>query len=115
MMKESTAALYLFCFGARKCRGNEVHLHSHLGKCFTGDYAINKNRHYVFCQRFVWVTDCYTVKFFLSYDGGNPAILWLQMCLMCWDIDIVHRPDLHLVDANYYSQLGIKVNFDSLF
>jgi hypothetical protein len=60
-----------------------VRLHSHLGKCFTGNYAINKMRHYVFGQKFVWVTDCYAVKFLLSYDCGNPAILRLQMCLMC--------------------------------
>ncbi len=58
MTKELTAALYPVCFGAWKCRGNEVCLHSHLGKCFAGDYAINKNRHYMFGQRFVWVTDC---------------------------------------------------------
>jgi hypothetical protein len=43
MTKESTAALHPVCFGARKCRGNEVCLHSHLGKCFADDYAINKN------------------------------------------------------------------------
>jgi hypothetical protein len=61
------------------------------------------------------VTDCYAVKFLLSYDGGNPAILWLHMRLMCWDVDIVHRPDLHLVDADYWARLGVKVDFDPLF
>ncbi len=99
----SSAVLHPICFGARKCRGNEVRLHSHLGECFAGDYGINKVRHYVFGQRFVWVTDCYAVKFLLSYEGGNPAILCLQMRLMCWDVDIVHRPDYKLVDANYWS------------
>ncbi len=69
----------------------------------------------MFGHHFVWVTDCFAVKFLLSYDGGNPAILWLQMRLMCWDVDIVHRPDSHLVDADYWSHLGVNVDFDPLF
>jgi hypothetical protein len=65
MTKESAAHLHLVCFGACKCQGNEVRLHSHLGERFAGDHAINKIRHYVFGQQFVWVTDCYAVKFLL--------------------------------------------------
>ena len=83
MTKGSTANLRPICFGAQKTRGNEVWLHSHLGEGFSGDYAINKCCQYVFGQRFVWVTDCYSIKFILSYEGGNPAILRLQMRLMC--------------------------------
>jgi hypothetical protein len=83
MTKDSKAILHPVCFGARRTRGNEVQLHSHLGEGFSGDYAINKCRSYVFGQRFVWVTDCYAIKFILSYEGGNPAILRLQMRLMC--------------------------------
>jgi hypothetical protein len=45
--------------------------------------------------------DCYAAKFVLSYDGANPAILRLQMHLMCWDVDIVHQPDVELVDNDY--------------
>jgi len=52
---------------------------------------MNKCRHMLFGQRFVWTTDCYAIKFILSYDGANPAILRLQMRLMCWDVDIVHQ------------------------
>jgi hypothetical protein len=116
MTKVLSATLHPICFRARKCRGNEVWLHSHLGKCFAGDYAINKMRHYLFGQRFVWVMDCYAVKFLLSYKGGNPAILCLQMRLMCWDVDdIIHRPDSELVDADYWSHLGANINFDPLF
>ena len=115
MTKGSKAVLHPICFGARRCRGNEVRLHSHLGECFAGDYGINKVRHYIFGQRFIWVTDCYAVKFILSYDGGNPAILRLQMRLMCWDVDIVHRPDHELVDADYWSRLGVDIEFDPLF
>ena len=63
MKKGLTEILRPICFGARKTCGNEVRLHSHLGTGFSGDYAINKCRQYVFGQRFVWVTDCYTIKF----------------------------------------------------
>jgi len=115
MTKGSKAVLHPICFGARRCRGNEVRLHSHLGECFAGDYGIDKVRHYIFGQRFIWVTDCYAVKFILSYDGGNPAILRLQMRLMCWDVDIVHRPDHELVDAGYWSRLRVDIEFDPLF
>jgi hypothetical protein len=90
MMKDSSAVLRPVCFGGRKSRGNEVRLHSHLGKIFVGNYGMNKCRHMLFGQRFLWVTDCYAAKFVLSYDGVNPAILCLQMRLICWDVDIVH-------------------------
>ncbi len=55
------------------------------------------------------------MKFLLSYEGGNPAILRLQMRLMCWDVDIVHCPDSELVDADYWSRLGANIDFDPLF
>jgi hypothetical protein len=45
MTKGLLATLHPVCFGAQKCRGNEVRLHSPLGKCLAGDYAINKMRH----------------------------------------------------------------------
>jgi hypothetical protein len=74
MTKASRAILHPVCFGARRTRGNEIRLHSHLGEGFSGDYAINKCCSYVFGQHFMWVTDCYAIKFILSYEGGNPAI-----------------------------------------
>jgi hypothetical protein len=49
---------------------------------------MNKFRHMCYGRCFVWVTDCYAVKFILSYDGANQAILHLQMRLMGWDVDI---------------------------
>ena len=94
MTKDSKATLRPICFGARKTCRNEVRLHSHLGEGFSGDYAINKCRQYVVGQCFVWVTDCYAIKLILLYKGGNPAILRLQMRLMCWEVDIVHRPEI---------------------
>ncbi len=115
MNKESSVVVQPVAFGGRRCRGNEVRLHSHLGECFAGDWAINKNRHMLFGQRFVWVTDCYAARFILSYDGNNPAVLRLQMRLKCWDVDIVHGNDTHLTDADYWSRLGADICFDPLF
>jgi hypothetical protein len=82
MTKDSTALLQPVAFR------NEQRLHSHLGEAFSGNYAINKCPHMAFGQHFVWVTDCYALKFILSYDGRNPAILHLQMRFMCWDMII---------------------------
>ena len=70
---------------------------------------------YVYGQRFVWVTDFYTIKFNSLYEGGSPAILCLQMRLMCWDVDIFHRPDTELVDADNWSRLGVDMDFDPLY
>jgi hypothetical protein len=90
MAKSSAVVLYLVAFGAQRCRGNEICLHSHLGEGFVGNWSINKCRHMVFGQQFVWATDCYASKFILTYDGTNLAILRLQMQLICWDVDIVY-------------------------
>jgi hypothetical protein len=114
MTHESLATLRPVCFGGRKTKGNEVRLHSHLGEIFAGDYGMNKCRHMLFGQHFVWVTDCYAAKFVLTYEGPNPAILRLQMRLMCWDVDIIHRPDVKLVDADYWSRLGVDIEYDPL-
>jgi len=37
------------------------------------------------------------------------------MRLMCWDIDMVHRPDSKLVNGDYWSRLGVDIKFDPLF
>jgi hypothetical protein len=68
----------------------------------------------LFGQHFVLVTDCYAAKFVLFYDGMNPAILRLKMRLMCWDVDIVHQPDVELVDADYWSFLGVDIVYNPL-
>ncbi len=82
MTTDSSAVLHPVAFGGRRCHGNEICLHSHLGEGFAGDWAINKNCHYLFGTQFVWVTDCHAVWFILSYNSNNPTILWLQMRLM---------------------------------
>ena len=79
-----------------------------------GDWAINKCRHMTFGQRFIWITDSYAVRFLLTYDGNNPAVLRLQMRLMCWDMDIEHRNAHHLMDADYWSRLGVDLCYDPL-
>ena len=53
MKKKSQAILRPVCFGARKTRGNETRLHSHLGEGFSGDWGINICRQYLFAQCFV--------------------------------------------------------------
>jgi hypothetical protein len=70
MTKDSTAVLHPVAFGARRCRGNKVRLHSHLGEGFSGDWAMNTCRHMLFGQQFVWTTDFYEIKFILSYDSA---------------------------------------------
>ncbi len=61
--KTSSAILHPVAFGARRCRGNKVRLHSHLGEGFAGDLAMSKCCHILFGQCFVWVTDSYAIKF----------------------------------------------------
>jgi hypothetical protein len=114
MTKDSTALLHPVAFDCCRTRGNEKRLHSHLGKSFAGDIAINKCRHVCFGQRFVWVTDCYALKFILSYDSRSPLILHLQMQFMCWDMIIEHCNDAYLTDADYFSRLGADLCFNPL-
>ena len=65
-------------------------------------------------MRFKWVTDCFALKFILTYEGDNPAVLRLQMRIMCWDVDLEHRTNEYLVDADYWSRLGKDLCFDPL-
>jgi hypothetical protein len=73
---------------------------------------MNKFRH---IRRFVWVTDCYAMKFILLYDGANQAILRLQMQLMGWDVDIAHWRNNHLVNADYWSCLDCNLCYGPSF
>ena len=114
MTANSKAVLHPVAFGCRRTRGKERSLHSHLGEGFSGNWSINKCRHMCFGQRFVWVTDCYALKYILSYDGRNPAILRLQMRFLCWDMDINHRNDHFLGDVNYFLRLGVDLCYDPL-
>jgi hypothetical protein len=112
--KDSTALLHPVAFECCHTGGNKKRLHSHLGEAFLSNYAIKKYHHMAFGQRVVWVTDCHALKFILSYDSRNPAILCLQMRFMCWDMVIEHRNDVCLTNANYFSWLGANLCFDPL-
>ena len=63
---------------------------------------------------FTWATDGFGLKFILSYNGNNPAVLRPQMRCMCWDMDIVHRTNDFFVDADYLSRLGVDLCFNPL-
>ncbi len=76
---------------------------------------MNKCPHYLFGQRFVWVANCYAIKFILSYNGANHAILHLQMQLMGWDVNIIHRNDHYITNADHWLRLGADLCFDPLF
>ncbi len=115
MTKELSVALQPVAFGGCKCRGNKTRLHSHLGEGFSGNWAINKNRHMLLGTQFIWVTDCYAIRFILLYEGANPAILRLPMRLMCWDMDIVHQNDINFTNADYLSHLGKDICFNLHF
>ena len=78
-------------FGSRRARDREADLHSHLEEGFSLDWAINHNRAKLWSVRFTAITDCYALRFILSYDGPNPVILRLQMRLMLWAMDLYHR------------------------
>jgi hypothetical protein len=114
MTKESQATLQPVAFGCRHTHRNKTCLHSHLGEGFLGDWSINKCRHMCFGKHFTWVMDCYAIKFILSYGGHNSTVLRLQMRFMCWDMDIEHRNDHWLTDANYFSCLNADLCFNPL-
>jgi hypothetical protein len=75
MTKDLTALLHPVTFSCHRMRGNEKYCHFNLGEAFAGEFTINKCHHMCISQRFVWVTDCYALKFILSYNGRNPSTL----------------------------------------
>ena len=101
-------------FGSRKTRGREQNLHSHLGEGFALDWALNRNRAQLWGVRFTAITDCYGLRFILSYDGPNPVILRLQMRLMLWAMDLHHRSARFLFSPDYLSRLGADLCFDEM-
>lgn len=112
LLPNSKLTLHPVAFGCRRTRGNEVRFHFHLGEAFSGDWAINKVRHLIFGMIFTWITDCYALRFILSYDGNNPALLQLQSRLLCWAMVIVHRPGSELGPADFLSRLAADLCFD---
>ena len=91
-------------FGSQRARGREADLHSHLGEGFSLDWAINYNRAKLWSVRFAATTDCYALRFILSYDGPNPVILRLQMILMVfWAMDLYHTTGMATF---YFTQIN---------
>ncbi len=115
LMKIGLGTLHPVAFESCCCQGSKKRLHSYLGEVFAGDWSTNKNRHMCVGRQFVWVADCYAAQFMMTYEGSNPAVLRLQMCLMGWDMDIVHRANNFLFDADYWSRLDTYLCYDPLF
>jgi hypothetical protein len=113
--KTNNGVLYPVAFGSYRLCGNERYLHLYFGEAFYGDFAMNKFHHMCYGRRFVWVMDCYAMKFILSYDGANQAILRLQMHLIGWDVDILHCRNDHLEDAKYWSCFDCDLCYDPSF
>jgi hypothetical protein len=76
---------------------------------------MNKVCHIGFGCRFEWVPNCYAVKFILTYDGSNLAVLRLQIRLIGWDVEIVHRFSGFLTDADYWLCLDANPCYNLLF
>eukprot|EP00970_Alexandrium_tamarense_P020839 scaffold15742_cov228-Alexandrium_tamarense.AAC.1 len=86
------------CMGSRRNKGYEKKLHSYLGEAFALDWAINQCRIQCWGQKFTAIGDCKSLQFIMTYEGKNPVVLRLQMRLMCWWMDLVHRPNSFNVD-----------------
>ena len=102
------------CMGSRRNKGYETRLHSHLGEGFTLDWAIGQTKLYNWGCRFTNISDCYSLKFVMSYEGNNPVVLRMQMRLMLQNMDIVHRTRDFNVDSDYMSKLATDTRFDPL-
>ena len=62
-------------FGSSAARCRKANLHSHLGKGFALDWAIHKNCAKLWGVRFTALTDCFALRFILTYTRTNPALL----------------------------------------
>ena len=85
-----------------------------MGEGASLDWGINSNRAKLWGVRFTAITDCYGLRFILTYEGPNPVILRLQMRLMLWAMDLYHRNAKFLVTADYLSRLGADLCFDEM-
>jgi hypothetical protein len=75
LTKTDNGVHYPVAFGRHLLCGNKCYLHLYLGEAFCGDFAMNEFHHMCYGRCFVWVTDCYAMKFILSYNRANKAIL----------------------------------------
>ena len=114
LLPKTTLRLRTTGFGSRATKGREKFLHSHLGEAFALDWAIHKNRAKLWGVRFTALTDCYALRFILSYDGTNPVLLRQQMRFQLWAMDLYHRSGFLMVSPDYFSRTGANLCFDEL-
>ena len=50
----------------------------------------------------------------MTYEGNNAVVLRIQMRLMLWSMDIVHRTRDFNADSDYMSKLAADTQFDPL-
>jgi hypothetical protein len=106
--------LFPIAFGCRKCVGNEVHFHSHVGEATAAAYAMSKNRHLLWGRPFTLVTDCYALLWILNYQDDNAALRRLQLGLLGLWFTVAHRVSSLNADPDYWSRLGDEIHFDPL-
>ena len=114
LLPKTTLRLRTTGFGSRATKGREKFLHSHLGEAFALDWAIHKDRSKLWGIRFTALTDCYALRFILSYDGTNPVLLRQQMRFQLWAMDLYHRSGFLMVLPDYFSRTGTNLCFDEL-
>ena len=78
---------------ARNTKAEESY-HSFIGEAFTGLWAMNKYRRYLFGAEFTWLTDCSGgLKFFEAEEMPNHATQRWRMQMLMYDFTMAHRPD----------------------
>ena len=75
LLPKSTLCLRSTGFGSRTTRGRKSSLHSHLEEAFALDWAIHRHRAKLWGVRYTALTDCFALRFILTYDGSNPVLL----------------------------------------
>ncbi len=76
---------------------------------------MSKCWHMLLKHCFVWVIDCYAAWFLLSCNCSNQAVQCLQMCIMGWDVYIVHQANNYLTVTDYWSRLDSNLCYDPTF
>ena len=113
-IKKSGLRLLPCAFGCRMTRGNEKFYHSYYGEATALKFGISKNQHVLYGRPFTHIGDCIAIKWIMSYDDSNHVIRRIQMELVSWWFTLCHRPNRMMIDADYFSRLGIDLHIDPL-
>ena len=65
---------------------------------------MGKCSHYTWGGRNTWIADQYALVFLLTYDGDNAPVRRLQMRVMNYFVDVVHRNAHFMTPADYLSR-----------